>query len=432
MAREMVDSGISWIGEIPADWEVMPNKYLMQKVKDICPKYHDEDILSLTMKGVIVRDLDAGGKMPSSFDGYQRIRKGNLLMCLFDIDVTPRCIGLIKNDGLTSPAYSQFVVKAIANANYYNYYYTYLDNDKLLLPLAKNLRHSLTEEQLGAIPTVVPPLPEQQKIAAFLDEKCAEIDSLIADIQREIDKLERLKRSVITEAVTKGLDKTAEMKDSGVEWIGEINHRYTLARLGIFTFVTKLSGFEYTDTMSKAIKYDEEIPIVRAQNVRMFKNDFDSISEFIDRKTSVLLNRCCLDKKCVIITFIGAGIGDVCIFDEDRRFHLAPNVAKIEVTKKDKLLEEYIMYYLGSNAGIGELYKITKASAQPSLSMETIRRITIILPPIKEQRQVVDFLDARCAEFDTILSEKQKQLEILQRLKKSVIYEYVTGKKEVK
>lgn len=95
--REMKDSGIEWIGTIPDNWDIMPNKYLMWKKKRICPVYNGEDIISLSMNGVIVRDLDAGGKMPTSFDGYQYIESGNLLMCLFDIDVTPRCIGLRKH-----------------------------------------------------------------------------------------------------------------------------------------------------------------------------------------------------------------------------------------------------------------------------------------------------------------------------------------------
>ena len=216
--REMKDSGLKWIGKIPSSWNVMPNKYLMKKKKVICPVYKGEDILSLTMKGVIVRDLDAGGKMPTSFDGYQRLEPGNLLMCLFDIDVTPRCIGLIKQVGLSSPAYSQFELNDMGNAEYYCYYYTMLDNDKTLLHLAKNLRHSLTEDQLGAISVIVPPVQEQKKIADFLDAKCSEIDALSADIQTQIDILEQYKRSVITEAVTRGLNPDVEMKDSGTPW----------------------------------------------------------------------------------------------------------------------------------------------------------------------------------------------------------------------
>lgn len=140
--------------------------------------------------------------MPSSFDGYQYIKKGNLLMCLFDIDVTPRCIGIIKQNGITSPAYSQFKMKKIANARFYYYYYLMLDYTKELLHLAKNLRHSLTEDQLGAIKQLVPPLDEQQEIADYLDNKCAEIEQIIADKKSQIETLDGYKKSLIYEYVT--------------------------------------------------------------------------------------------------------------------------------------------------------------------------------------------------------------------------------------
>lgn len=199
---EMKDSGIEWVGEIPENWEIMPNKYIMHKEKFICPIYQNEDILSLTMNGVIVRDLDAGGKMPKTFDGYQKICKGNLLMCLFDIDVTPRCIGIINRNGLTSPAYSQFVLHSNAVANYYYYYYLMLDFTKELLHMAKNLRHSLTEEQLGAIQVPVPPVSEQNAIADYLDTKCAEIDEIISQKREQISTIEEYKKSLIFEYVT--------------------------------------------------------------------------------------------------------------------------------------------------------------------------------------------------------------------------------------
>ena len=198
----MKECSVSWARQIPQHWKVMPNKHLMTKIKNICPIYKGEDILSLTMYGVIVRDLDAGGKMPSSFDGYQYIKKDNLLMCLFDIDVTPRCIGIIKQNGITSPAYSQFKMKKIANARFYYYYYLMLDYTKELLHLAKNLRHSLTEDQLGAIKQLVPPLDEQQEIADYLDNKCAEIERIIADKKTQIETLDGYKKSLIYEYVT--------------------------------------------------------------------------------------------------------------------------------------------------------------------------------------------------------------------------------------
>lgn len=197
------ESGLAWIGNIPSHWKIIPNKYLMKKLKLIQPVYAGEDIISLTVNGVIKRDLEnPSGKMPASFDGYQFVYPGNLLMCLFDIDVTPRCIGLIKDFGLTSPAYSQFVLNSKADAGYYYYYYLNLDFNKDLLHLAKNQRHSLNEEQFGAIPTVVPPIDEQKAIAAYLDEKCAEIDGCIAAKKEQISTLEAYKKSVIFEYVT--------------------------------------------------------------------------------------------------------------------------------------------------------------------------------------------------------------------------------------
>lgn len=126
---EMKDSGIEWIGEIPKSWEVMPNKYLMTKQKDLCPVYNGENILSLSMRGVYVRDpYDESGKRPKTYDGYQFVYDGDLLMCLFDIDVTPRCVGRVYDNGLTSPAYSRFVMnRKKANVDYYYYYY-FLNN----------------------------------------------------------------------------------------------------------------------------------------------------------------------------------------------------------------------------------------------------------------------------------------------------------------
>ena len=199
---EMKDSGIEWVGKVPVTWKIMPNKYIMTKKKVIKEVYDDENIISLSMNGVIVRDLEAGGKMPKTFDGYQIVYPGNLLMCLFDYDVTPRCIGLIKDYGVTSPAYSQFVMNNYNYSGYYYYYYLMIDHAKTLLHLAKNLRHSFTEEQLGAILAPVPTVEEQYQIVNYLDTKCSEIDTLIADKKRQLDTLADYKKSLIYEYVT--------------------------------------------------------------------------------------------------------------------------------------------------------------------------------------------------------------------------------------
>lgn len=411
--REMKNSGLKWIGEIPSSWNVMPNKYLMKKKKVICPVYKGEDILSLTMKGVVVRDLDAGGKMPTSFDGYQRLEPGNLLMCLFDIDVTPRCIGLIKQEGLSSPAYSQFELNDMGNAEYYCYYYTMLDNDKTLLHLAKNLRHSLTEDQLGAISVIVPPIQEQKKIADFLDAKCSEIDALTADIQTQIDTLEQYKRSVITEAVTKGLNPDVEMKDSGVFYMAPMNAKWRLTKIGYIC--TKLSRlFKPEDTA--LICSNSGKVLVRADDVTGKMVSDDNAMQGIHAGD-------------IAIHGMDTWHGAIALSDYDGKITRVVHVCDSTEDKR------FIVYYLQYLAFQG-VYKLisngVRGNTSDFRSWDKVRDIWIAIPKTKEeQKNICDYLDRQCKSIEKVIAEKKEQLEVLDEYKKSLIYEYVTGKKEV-
>lgn len=411
--REMKPSSMEWVGDIPASWKVMPNKYLMHKKKEICPVYNGEDILSLTMKGVIVRDLDAGGKMPASFDGYQRLEPGNLLMCLFDIDVTPRCIGLIKQAGLSSPAYSQFVLCDDANAAYYCYYYTMLDNDKTLLHLAKNLRHSLTEDQLGAIPVIVPPTDEQHRIADFLDAKCAEIDALTTDIQTQIDTLEQYKRSVITETVTKGLNPNSEMKDSGVFYMAPMNATWRLTKIGYIC--SKLSrSFAPEDTA--LICSNKGKVQVRADDLTGIMVSDDNAMQGIRSGDIAIHGMDTWHGAIALSEYDGkiTRVVHVCDSTEDKRF---------------------IVYYMQHLAFQG-VYKLisngVRGNTSDFRSWDKVRDIWIAIPETKEEQAAIcDYLDSQCTAVEEVIATKKEQLEVLGEYKKSLIFEYVTGKKEV-
>lgn len=418
--RKMKDSGIKWIGKIPENWKIMPNKYLMYKKKEICPIYNGEDILSLSMNGVIVRDLDAGGKMPTTFDGYQRVQPGNLLMCLFDIDVTPRCIGLITQTGLTSPAYSQFVLNEVADVAYYCYYYTMLDNDKTLVHLAKNLRHSLTEEQLGTIPTILPPINEQVKIAQYLDERCSEIEHLISDIQSQIDILEQYKRSVITEAVTKGLNPNVEMKDSGAEWVGKIPATWKM-RKGKYLFAQR-------NLRGNSIELQLLSPTQRYGVVPQ------SVYEELSGMVAVKLN-----EKTDLSLLKTIHKGDYCI--SLRSFQGGFEYSEYEGVVSPayqvfyptvEIAGGYYKYLFKENGFIEKMnsYTMTLRDGK-NIAFADFGNTYIPYPPIKEQASIARFLDKKCSEIDTLISEKKQQLEVLDEYKKSLIFEYVTGKKEV-
>ena len=200
---KMKDSGIPWVGKIPEDWEVTRNKYVMRKSKQICDVWAGQPVMSLSMKGVIARDLDnPSGKMPATFDGYQFVNRGDLLMCLFDLDVTPRCVGRVESDGVTSPAYSRYRLFHRANRSYVYYYYLMMDNSKELVHLAKSCRHAMPDEEFRKLSMILPPLPEQRRIAEYIDKQVARIDALVEKRKEELERLEALKRSIICECVT--------------------------------------------------------------------------------------------------------------------------------------------------------------------------------------------------------------------------------------
>ncbi len=407
---------IPWAEAIPAHWNYMPNKYLMYKIKDICPVYNGEDILSLSINGVIVRDLDAGGKMPTSFDGYQRLYPGNLLMCLFDYDVTPRCIGIIKQTGLSSPAYSQFVMKNIAYAGYYYYYYLMLDYTKELLPFAKNMRHSFTEEELGKINAIVPPYNEQIRIADFLDSKCSAIDSAIAAAEQEIEAYQEYKKAVITKAVTKGLDLNVEMKDSGIEYVGLIPTSWDIAPLfqyygerkdrNSLGYEQNLLSLSYGNVIRKDINTNDGLLPASFNTYNIVQSD-DIIIRPTDLQNDKRSLRTGLVTECGIMT--SAYIDLMPITDADSRyFHY--------------LLHAYDVMKVFYNMGSG---------VRQGLNYSEFSRLKVLVPSLSEQRNIADYLDDKCSAVDHNINIKQQTIDTLKEYKKSLIYTYVTGKKEV-
>ena len=413
----MKNSKIEWVGEIPAPWEVMSNKHLMQKQKIICPIYKGQAILSLTMKGVIERDLDAGGKMPSSFDGYQYVKRGNLLLCLFDIDVTPRCAGLILKDGVTSPAYSQYIMRQKAYAPYYSM----VDNTKELLHMAKNLRHSLNEEQFGAIKAPVPPLSEQKAIAEFLDKKCGEVDALIADIQQEIETLEQYKRSVITESVTKGLDPSVPMKDSGIDWIGDIPEHWKVSKLKYLFKTVSGNGFNIDLQGEESGDY----PFCKASDISIANKDLNKAQNYVTEQVARLNRYNIIPQGSIIFAKIGEAMKKnnraicrcACCIDNNCQALIPLSV-----------INDIYSYYLLKCV---DMQWFDNAGTIPCISIRKLMNSSIVFPSLLEQKAIVTFLDKKCKEIEEVIADKQLQIETLESYKKSLIYEYVTGKKEV-
>lgn len=279
-----------------------------------------------------------------------------------------------------------------------------------------------------------PPTNIQDIIVKYLDVKCAEIDALAADIQAEIDTLEQYKRSIITAAVTKGLDPGVEMKDSGVEWVGEIPAHWS------FPKITYILDYQHPYPIGdgdhgsiKATDYaDSGIPFIRVQNLG-FATELDMENVvYITEEQNKTIENSTLYPGDILFAKTGATIGKVGIVPSSlMKANTTSHVGKLTVSHS--IEPKYIFYFLSSYIGYKQFWDVaSQKSTRPELSIDEIRSIRIILPDTKkEQTDIVEYLNNKCSEVDNAVIEKKSQMNILTEYKKSLIYEYVTGKKEV-
>lgn len=426
--REMKDSGIQWLREYPANWNLIKNKYCLKERVEKNNPVRTTDILSLTAKqGVIPYDQKEGGgnKPKEDVSAYRLAYPGDIVMN--SMNILSGSVGLSNYFGCVSPVY--YMLRPIdksEDVRFYNYIFQSTVFQRSLYGLGNGIlikesgngklntiRMRIPIDKFGGLFIPVAPIQEQKKIADFLDAKCSEIDALIADIQTQIDTLEQYKRSVITEAVTKGLNPDAEMKDSGIQWIGEIPATWDIIR-----------GKYLLKYLQKPVKEDDGV-----------------ITCFRDGEVTLRSNRredgfTMSDKE---IGYQGIDVGDLVVHGmdgfagaigiSDSRGKASP-VLNVMDTKQNK---RYIMYYLRSMAYSDVFVALATGIRVRScdLRWNKLADLPYPVPNIEEQTAIVEYIDATLEKTDAVITEKKSQIETLDEYKKSLIYEYVTGKKEV-
>ena len=422
--RQMKDSGIEWIGEIPQSWDVLKTKFCFRYRKEIAGINSDKfDRLALTMQNVVKRAKDdSNGLQPEKFETYQILRKNELVFKLIDLqNVSTSRVGLSSYDGIVSPAYIILTPQSNISSKYAEKYYYTLWKNQIFNALGDDgVRSNLGKDDLLNIPIPVPPLAEQERIAEFLDAKCAEVDALAGEIKEQIATLEEYKRSVITEAVTKGLDASVPMKDSGIEWIGEIPQMWDV-RKGKYLFAQR-------NDRGNNVKLQLLSP---TQNYGVIPQDE---YERLSGMSAVKLNENINLKALKTIHK-----GDYCISLRSFQggFEYSMNEGVISPAYQVfyptvKISGGYYKYLFKDKSFISVInsYAMSLRDGK-NISFEQFGNTFIPVPPFAEQEKIAEFLDAKCAEVDALIAEKQNQLATLEEYKKSVIFEYVTGKKEV-
>lgn len=428
MAREMKDSGIEWIGEIPECWNLVPTKRLFRNTKQIVgDSVNQYERLALTLNGVIKRSKDdSEGLQPEKFEGYQILHKNNLVFKLIDLEnVNTSRVGLSPYTGLVSPAY--IVVENESHDNrFYYYWFMFMYYNEVFNHLGGDgVRSALNAKDLLALPIPYISCDARAHIADYLDRKCSEIDSIIAKVQEEIEKLKEYKLSVITEAVTKGLNPDVAMKDSGIEWLTTIPCGWENRKLLSLLAMRVVDGPHESPEL-----YDEGIPYISATAIENGKINFslqrgyisESYCDLCDKRYKPQIND-------ILVVKLGASTGQVAIVDTDIRFNIWVPLAAVRCNTLAN--PKFVYYAFQSDYFIKQMELSWTYGTQQTLGVKTIERLRIILPPLKEQEEITTYLDAKCLAIDSTIEHKQVVSNKLTEYKKSLIYEVVTGKKEV-
>lgn len=426
--REMKDSGIEWIGEIPKEWKIDKIKYHLKRNE---PKNHGNAIVLSVYRdyGVIPKDSRDDNHNVTSEDTskYKYVKKGQLV--INKMKAWQGSLAVSDYNGIVSPAY---FIYDFTDEEYNHKYFHYLvrscykEEFKRISGGIREGQWDLSPEAFANTLALLPPLVEQKYIANYLDIQCSEIDATAEDIQKEISLLEDYKKSLITEAVTKGLNPDAEMKDSGIAWIGDIPKDWDLLKIG---YVTKeISDIDhYMPSDSDDI---DKVPYVMIGDLKenISQIDFESC-KYISKKVYRALSIKSKPEKENVIFARYATIGTVCFVDSEKQ--LLVSYACLTVKANELIKGRFLFYYFKSNAFLEEVSQYVKSNTQGNIGKESLVRAKIVVPKLKEQTQIISYLDSKCSEIDAIIADKKRQFDILAEYKKSLIYEYVTGKKEV-
>ena len=411
------ESGIDWIGDIPITWEQIANKHLFRLRKSQVGKRSSEyDLLSLTLRGIIKRDMEnPEGKFPAEFDTYQEVRPGDFVFCHFDVEETPRTVGLSPFHGMITGAYTVYELAADADSTFLYYFYMNADTDKKLRGLYKGLRNTIPKDSFGAFKTPIPPLPEQRAIAAFLDEKCVTVDEAVRIKEEQIALLRERRQILIQQAVTRGLNPAAPMKDSGIDWIGQIPAHWEVKRnKHMFVEINERSARGEEQHLSMS----QKLGLVPANLVERSLASESYQGAKLVKHGDLVLNR--LKAHLAVFSLApmeGLVSPDYSVFRPFVRGVVSDYFENL--FKTSKYLGEFRLRVRGIVEGFYRLYT------------DDFMDCPLLVPPLDEQLAIVQNVRETSDKFANAISIKKDQIAALKEYKTSLINAAVTGKIKV-
>ena len=429
--REMKDSGIDWIGIIPEHWELRRAKSMF---KQSTSKGNDRLVLlSATQdRGVVDKStLDSVVQVSEDADlsTFKTVHKNDFVISLRSFQGG---FEISHEEGVISPAYTVFRLTTQTYPHFYRHLFKSYGFIDKINSLTVGIREGKNIQYVDFADMLLPyiPLAEQQRIAEFLDRKCAEVDEMIGLQEQIIEELKAYKQSVITEAVTKGLNPAAPMRDSGIEWIGQIPEHWETHPFKAFYKTTK--GLNIT----KENLVESGMPVISYGQIHSKLNSGVRVDEALIRfvpEEYLTTNPECLSKQHDLFFADTSedreGAGNVVYIDIDTPIFAGYHT--IIARPSEKVQSKYFAYLTQTDAWRCQLRSRVSGVKVFSISQKFINQTSVIIPPISEQQAIANYLDEKCADIDSLIQTKLSKIDSLKEYKKSIIYEYVTGKREV-
>ena len=423
MERKYKDSGIEWIGKIPETWAI-------ERMKGLFIERNERDCKGRTLLSVSqyygIRPKSetdiADSHIAESYDDYKEVYQGDFVMNI--MLAWNGSYAVSDYDGMVSPAYCVFKFRKDCCKKYFHYLLRTNGYPTAFKTMSRGVidsRLRLYPEQFYTFPVIIPSVNEQQHIADYLDEKCGEIDSLIALQEQMIEKLKAYKQSVITEAVTKGLNPNAKLVPSGIDWIGEIPAGWKVTVLRRFAHIILGKMLQ----PSAKFKEDSLEQYICAKDVHFEGIDTTDLKKMYFNQAEKELYQ--IQKGDMLVVEGGAGAAGSCVLRNDLPDTYIQNSIMI-VRPKQGIDIRYIQYYEFSLVKKGYVDYVCNKATIPHFTKDKLSSMPIPLPPLSEQQAIATYLDSKCTDIDRLIAVKQQKIEKLKDYKKSVIYEAVTGK----
>ena len=429
MPRTLKDSGVPWIGQIPVDWQTAPIRALFQEVttKNILGK--EKEALQFRY-GTIVKksnfDFETDEYVQRTMRNYTCIYPGVIVINGLNLnyDFVTKRVALSRLKGAITSAY---ITIAPINAKtiwpqFAEYLLKSYDAKKAFHGMGDGVRKILNFTELKHQPIVYPAYNEQKKIADFLDKKCGEVDTLAHNIQQQIDTLEQYKRAIITETVTKGLNPSAPMKDSGIPWIGQIPKHWVVTKI---KYIAKSNQ----KALSEKTSPDLEICYIDIGSVSE-RNGIECTEKYIFKNAPSRARRIVQTGDCIVST-VRTYLKAIAFIDVSCHNYIVSTGFSVLTPNKQILAYKYLFFLLKNHPLISAISAYSTGVNYPAINDSVLINLKVALPPQAEQQNMVLYLDEKCGKIDSLIKTKQEQLAKLEEYKKAIIFEYVTGKKPV-